>query len=60
MAIARYLARKANLQGSNDADYTMSEQLVEEQMDIYNTCAKVGPPKFFLRELLITILPFLI
>jgi len=40
MAIARYAARKAGLQGDNDADVAMSEQLIEEQNDVYNLLAK--------------------
>lgn len=33
-AIARYLARKYNLQGDTDADYALSETLIEEQADL--------------------------
>ncbi|KAL6050692.1 Glutathione S-transferase P [Balamuthia mandrillaris] len=42
MAIARYLAKKAGLQGATDADYAMSEQLIEEQNDIYSILAKAN------------------
>jgi len=40
MAIARYISRKAGLQGDNDADFAISEQLIEEQGDLYTTLAK--------------------
>jgi len=40
MAIARYIARKGNLLGDNDHDFSISEQLIEEQNDIYNALAK--------------------
>mmetsp|Transcript_16772 Transcript_16772/g.28531 ORF Transcript_16772/g.28531 Transcript_16772/m.28531 type:complete len:197 (+) Transcript_16772:46-636(+) len=33
-AIARYLARKYNLQGESDADFGLSESLIEEQSDL--------------------------
>jgi glutathione S-transferase len=34
-AIARYLARKINILGDNDADFALSEALVEEQADLF-------------------------
>jgi len=40
MAIARYMARKAGLQGDTDSDFAMSEQLIEEQNDLYVVLAK--------------------
>jgi len=40
MAIARYASRKAGLSGDNDRDFAISEQLIEEQNDIYNVLAK--------------------
>lgn len=40
MAIARYLAKKAGLQGDNDKDFAMSEQLIEESNDIYTVLAR--------------------
>jgi len=40
MAIARFAARKADLSGDNDHDFAMSEQLIEEQNDLYNVLAK--------------------
>lgn len=39
MAMARYIARKANLQGDTEADFALSEMLIEEQNDIYNLVA---------------------
>jgi len=40
MAIVRYLARKFKLQGDTDADFGLSEMLIEESTDIYNLLAK--------------------
>jgi len=40
MAIARYAARKAHLQGDADAEYALSEMLIEEATDIYTAIAK--------------------
>ncbi len=40
MAIARYLSRKYGLQGDNDADFAISEQLIEESSDIFTAVAK--------------------
>jgi len=42
MAIARYAARKAGLTGDNDHDFAVSEQLIEEQNDLYNMLAKAN------------------
>ena len=39
-AIARYLGRKNNLQGETDADFALSEALIEEQDDILDIIAK--------------------
>lgn len=39
-AIARYVARKVNMQGDNDKDFAMSEMLIEEAADIYNIIVK--------------------
>ena len=41
-AIARYLARKANLLGSTDADFAISEMLVEEQVDLFGILGKAN------------------
>lgn len=40
MAIARFVARKAGLQGDNDADFAKSEMLLEESVDIANLVGK--------------------
>jgi len=40
LAIARYVSRKGGLQGDTDADFAISEQLLEEHGDIYNVLAK--------------------
>jgi len=42
MAILRFVARKANLQGDNDAEYVNSEQLIEEAVDIGNLVGKAN------------------
>eukprot|EP01096_Ripella_sp_DP13-Kostka_P006076 TRINITY_DN2146_c0_g1_i1.p1 TRINITY_DN2146_c0_g1~~TRINITY_DN2146_c0_g1_i1.p1 ORF type:complete len:214 (-),score=110.54 TRINITY_DN2146_c0_g1_i1:86-682(-) len=39
-AIARYLSRKFGLQGDSDADFAISEQLIEETVDIFNDLVK--------------------
>ena len=39
-AIFRYIAKKGNMQGDNDAAYAASEQLTEEATDLYNLLAK--------------------
>jgi glutathione S-transferase len=39
-AIARFAARQAGLQGDNDADFAVSEQLIEEFQDLFNIVAK--------------------
>ena len=41
-AISRYLARKANLLGNTDADYAISQMLVEEQVDLFNIIGKAN------------------
>ncbi len=38
----RYLGRLAGLQGDTNEDFAMSEQLIEEQNDIYNVLAKAN------------------
>lgn len=40
MAIARFVARKAGLQGDNDVDFAKSEMLLEESVDILNVLGK--------------------
>jgi len=40
LAIIRFLARKGGLQGSNDHEFAMSEQLIQEGEDIYGLLAK--------------------
>jgi len=41
LAIARYLAKKGGIDGSDNlATFAMSEQLIEEQNDIYNALAE--------------------
>lgn len=40
MAIARFVARKANLLGDNDADFAKSEMLLEESVDLANVVGK--------------------
>eukprot|EP01121_Diplochlamys_sp_Union-15-3_P008356 TRINITY_DN2218_c0_g1_i1.p1 TRINITY_DN2218_c0_g1~~TRINITY_DN2218_c0_g1_i1.p1 ORF type:complete len:207 (-),score=57.54 TRINITY_DN2218_c0_g1_i1:47-637(-) len=42
MAIARYIAKKANLSGESLADFGMSEQLLEESDDIYGLLVKAN------------------
>ncbi len=42
MAIARVFARKANLQGDSDADFAVSEMLLEEFSDIFNMMSKAN------------------
>eukprot|EP00276_Gloeochaete_wittrockiana_P010385 CAMPEP_0184652400 /NCGR_PEP_ID=MMETSP0308-20130426/10088_1 /TAXON_ID=38269 /ORGANISM="Gloeochaete witrockiana, Strain SAG 46.84" /LENGTH=199 /DNA_ID=CAMNT_0027087243 /DNA_START=56 /DNA_END=655 /DNA_ORIENTATION=+ len=42
MAIARYLSRKYGLQGDSDADFAISEQLIEETVDIFTAVAKAN------------------
>mmetsp|Transcript_125385 Transcript_125385/g.187263 ORF Transcript_125385/g.187263 Transcript_125385/m.187263 type:complete len:197 (-) Transcript_125385:38-628(-) len=41
-AIVRYLARKYNLQGETDADFALSESLIEEQGDLVNLLVKAN------------------
>eukprot|EP00744_Colponema_vietnamica_P000101 GILI01000193.1.p1 GENE.GILI01000193.1~~GILI01000193.1.p1 ORF type:complete len:215 (+),score=83.41 GILI01000193.1:52-645(+) len=41
-AIARFLARKAGLQGDNDDDFATSEMLIEEFVDVFNNLAKIN------------------
>jgi len=41
-AIARYIARKAKLEGSTDAEFAASEQLYEEAGDIYTILSKAN------------------
>jgi len=40
LAIVRVLARKANLQGETDAEFAMSEQLIQEGEDLFLAIAK--------------------
>jgi len=40
LAIVRFLARKAKLQGETDAEFAMSEQLIQEAEDIFGGLAK--------------------
>eukprot|EP01097_Dermamoeba_algensis_P008386 TRINITY_DN5589_c0_g1_i1.p1 TRINITY_DN5589_c0_g1~~TRINITY_DN5589_c0_g1_i1.p1 ORF type:complete len:201 (-),score=63.31 TRINITY_DN5589_c0_g1_i1:29-631(-) len=42
MAIARYFARKHKLDGENLTEIAVSEQLIEEQTDIYTVLAKAN------------------
>jgi len=44
-AIARYLARKAKLEGSTDAAFATSEQLFEEAADIFTILGKASSEK---------------
>ena len=41
-AIARYLGRKYGLQGDTDADFALSEILIEEQVDLLNILFKAN------------------
>ena len=41
-AIARYLGRKANILGESDADFALSEALVEEQADLFTLLVKAN------------------
>ncbi len=41
MAIARYLARKAKIDGVTDTDFSTSEMMIEEANDIYDIFVKV-------------------
>jgi glutathione S-transferase len=41
-AIARYLGRKYGLQGNSDADFALSELLIEEQVDLNNIVFKAN------------------
>ncbi len=41
MAIARYLGRKYGLEGDTDADFAISEQLIEETVDIFHDFVKL-------------------
>ena len=43
-AIFRYLARKAGLQGDNDAEFALSEMLIEEANDLFSMLAKAQYP----------------
>jgi glutathione S-transferase len=40
MAIARFVSRKAGLQGDNDADFAKSEMLLEESVDLATAVGK--------------------
>jgi len=40
MAIARLMSRRAHLQGDSEEDFALSEQLIEEQSDIYAVLLK--------------------
>jgi len=40
LAIVRFLARKANLQGETDAEFARSEELIQEGEDLYMALAK--------------------
>jgi len=42
LAIARYIARKGHLQGDNDADFAISEMLIEESNDIFGALLKAN------------------
>jgi len=42
LAIVRFLARKAKLEGETDAEYALSEQLIQESEDIYTGLAKAN------------------
>jgi len=39
LAVARYISRKAHLQGETDAEFATSEMLIQEMEDIYLTMA---------------------
>lgn len=45
MAISRYLARKAGIQGDTDVDFAMSEQLIEEHKEIFTMLVKAKHAK---------------
>ena len=41
-AILRYVAKQAGLAGDNDAEYALSEMLIEEANDLYNLLVKAN------------------